>query len=110
MKVEEYNDILVVTLEGKALDAASSKVFRAEIGPLLTNRKKVVFDLGELDFVDSSGLGALLSSLRQLNGQGGDLKLCNLTKPVRALIELVRMNRVFDIFNSREEALAAFGG
>ena len=108
MKIEELNDILIVTIEGKALDAASSKVFKTEIGPVLTDRKKVVFDLGELDFVDSSGLGALLSCLRQLNGQGGDLKLCNLTKPVRALIELVRMNRVFDIFNSREEAVVAF--
>lgn len=110
MRIEEIGDITIITLEGKALDAASSKTFRAEIGPVLANRKKVVFDLGELDFVDSSGLGALLSSLRQLNGQGGDLKLCNLTKGVRALVELVRMHRVFDIFNSREEAVAAFQG
>ena len=60
--------------------------------------RKVVFDLRELRFVDSSGLGAILSCLRQLNGKGGELKLCGMTKPVRALFELVRMHKIFDIY------------
>jgi len=71
---------------------------------------KVVFDLRELRFVDSSGLGAILSCLRQLNAKGGDLKLCEMTKPVRALFELVRMHKIFDIYVTRGEALRAIGG
>ena len=66
---------------------------------------KVIFDLAELRFVDSSGLGAFLSSLRQLNATGGDLKLCGMTKPVRALFELVRMHKIFDICGTKDEAI-----
>ena len=69
---------------------------------------KVIFDLSQLLFVDSSGLGAFLSALRTLNTQGGDLKLCGMTKQVRVLFELVRMHRIFEIFNTQEEALRAF--
>jgi len=64
--------------------------------------------LGRLRFVDSSGLGAFISCLRKLNAKGGDLKLCGMSKQVRAVFELVRMHRIFDIFGTRDEALRAF--
>jgi anti-sigma B factor antagonist len=67
-----------------------------------------VIDLSRLRFVDSSGLGAFISCLRKLNAKGGDLKLCGMSKQVRAVFELVRMHRIFDIFGTREEALRAF--
>jgi len=69
-----------------------------------------VLDLSRLRFVDSSGLGALLSCLRQLTGRGGDLRLSGMSKPVRALFELVRMHRIFDIYPTKEEAIKAFTG
>ena len=68
----------------------------------------MVFDLSKLRFVDSSGLGAFLSCLRKLNAKGGDLKLCGMSKQVRAVFELVRMHRIFDIYGTREEAVRAF--
>lgn len=70
---------------------------------------RAVLDMSQLQFVDSSGLGAILSCLRELNKRDGDLSLCGLTKPVRTLFELVRMHRVFEIFNTREEAIRALG-
>ncbi len=103
-------DIAIVTIPGKSLDSGNSREFKAEIAPVLEAHRKLVFDLSQLSFVDSSGLGAILSCLRQANAGGGDLKLCGLSKPVRALFELVRMHRIFDILNSREEAIRAFGG
>jgi anti-sigma B factor antagonist len=78
-----------------------------DVAAVLESCSKVVFDLRELRFVDSSGLGAILSCLRQLNGKGGDLKLCEMTKPVRALFELVRMHKIFDIYVSKDDALRA---
>jgi len=101
-------DVVVVEVPGPSLDASNSKDFKNEVSPLLSSAQKVVFDLQHLGFVDSSGLGSILSCLRQLNGAGGDLKLCGMTKPVRALFELVRMHRIFDIHETREEAVAAF--
>jgi anti-sigma B factor antagonist len=108
--VERAGDIAIVVIPGKTLDSANSRVFKEQIAPVVAANQKLVFDLSELSFVDSSGLGAILSSLRQANAHGGDLKLCGLSKPVRALFELVRMHRIFDILNTREEAIRAFGG
>ena len=77
---------------------------------LIAENSKVVFDMKMLGFVDSSGLGAILSCLRQLKAKGGELKICALSAAVRGLFELVRMHRIFDIFDTKEEALESFQG
>ena len=67
-----------------------------------------MIDLSSVRFVDSSGLGAMLSCLRQMTAKGGDLKLSGMSKQVRATFELVRMHRIFDIFDTSEAAILAF--
>ncbi len=106
---ETVNDVTVVTLQAETLDANNAKAFKADLIPVLAPGARLVFDLKGVRFVDSSGLGVLLSCLRQVHSSGGDLKLCEMAKAVRALFELVRMNRIFEIFNSRDEALRSYG-
>jgi anti-sigma B factor antagonist len=108
LSVDQIGDIVVATVPGENLDAGSSRDFKTAAAPLLKPGAKLIFDLSGLSFVDSSGLGALLSCLRQLNGIGGELKLCGTSKPVRALFQLVRMHRVFELCNTREDAVRAF--
>jgi anti-sigma B factor antagonist len=108
LTTEKIGDVTVVVLPGEQLDAGNAKEFKRAMAPVLEPCQKVVFDLRELRFVDSSGLGAILSCLRQLNAKGGDLKLCAMTKPVRALFELVRMHRIFDICSTKEDAIRSF--
>ncbi len=98
---------LLITIESENLDAGNSKEFKELIQPSLSNHGLVVLDLSPLKFVDSSGLGALLSCLRTMNNKDSQLKLVGLSKPVRALFELVRMHRIFSIYNTLDEALAA---
>ena len=105
---EELGPTLVLEVAGPTLDAHTSKEFRREIENKLKDRKQVVIDMSQLSFMDSSGLGVLLSCLRQVGAAGGQLKLVGLTAHVRAVFQLVRMHRVFDIHNSREEALRSF--
>jgi len=107
LTTETVDDVTIVVLPGEQLDAGNAKAFKRDIAAVLEPCRKVVFDLRELRFVDSSGLGAILSCLRQLNGKGGDLKLCEMTKPVRALFELVRMHKIFDIYVTKADALRA---
>ena len=107
MTIEKMGSISLMVLPGNTLDASNAKEFKRSIEPILANNQKLMFDMSGLNFVDSSGLAVLLSCLRLLNASGGDLKLFGMTKPVRALFELVRMHRVFDIFNSKEEAIGA---
>jgi anti-sigma B factor antagonist len=109
LRTHQIEDVVVVHLQGEALDAGNAKDFKSQVAPSIVPGARLVFELSQLKFVDSSGLGALLSSLRQLNAIGGDLKLCGMIKPVRALFELVRMHRVFEIFNTQEEALRSYG-
>jgi anti-sigma B factor antagonist len=106
--VDKIGDVAVASLPVEELDASNAGDFKRDMAPLLEAHTKLVVDLGRLRFVDSSGLGAFISCLRKLNGKGGDLKLCGMSKQVRAVFELVRMHRIFEIFGTREEAARAF--
>lgn len=106
--VEKMDGVTIAAVPVEELDASNSGEFKRDIAPVLQSQNKLVLDLSQLRFVDSSGLGAMLSCLRQLSSQGGDLKLSGMSKPVRALFELVRMHRIFDIYGTKEEAVHAF--
>ena len=92
----------------KELDASNAGDLKTAMMPILDHSSKLVIDLNRMQFIDSSGLGAILSCLRQATARGGDLKLCRMTRQVRTAFELVRMHRVFDIFETREDAAHAF--
>ena len=106
---DKMGDVAVAEVPVEELDASNASEFKHDIAPVLETNAKLVLDLSRLRFVDSSGLGAFISCLRKLNARGGDLKLAGMSKQVRALFELVRMHRVFDIYSTKEEAVRAFG-
>ena len=108
LTIEKYGDVAVTTVPVEELDAGNVEEFKRDIAPLLEAHANLVLDLSRLRFVDSSGLGAFISCLRKVNASGGDLKLCGMSKKVRAVFELVRMHRVFDIQPTREDAVRAF--
>ncbi len=96
---------VLVGFKADNLDASNVKAFREQIQPVADKYTHLVIDMGALHFVDSSGLGALLSTLRAVHNKEGELRLFGMTRPVTALFELVRMNRIFSIYASRQEAL-----
>ena len=106
--LQRIGDVTVATVSVEDLDASNAAEFKRDMAPVVEANTKVVLDLSRLRFVDSSGLGAFISALRKLNAKGGDLKLCGMSKQVRAVFELVRMHRVFDIVRTRDDAVQAF--
>jgi anti-sigma B factor antagonist len=106
--VDNIDSVAVATVPVDELDASNAEEFKRDILPVLQANTKLVLDLSRLRFVDSSGLGAMLSCLRQLSAKSGDLKLCGMSKQVRGLFELVRLHRIFDIYGTKEEAVHAF--
>jgi anti-sigma B factor antagonist len=108
--VENVDDVVVVVLPGETLEASNSEEFKRDITSLLEDNTKVLFDMSQMQFVDSSGFGALLSCLRRLKAKEGDLKVFGLAKPVGALFRMIRMDRILDIFDTRDEAIKAFQG
>lgn len=106
--IEKRNAVTVVKLALDTLDASNEKRFKTEVVSRLEPGSKTILDLSGVDFVDSSGLGAILSCYRHLHAGGGDLKLCGLSEQVRALFELVRVHRIFDICITCDDALLSY--
>jgi anti-sigma B factor antagonist len=108
MLTESFGDVAVVTLTEEQLDASNADDFRQSLAPVLADFHKVVLDLGRLQFVDSRGCGAILSCLKATTEAGGDLHLCSVTRPVRTVFDFIRLHRICDIFDTKEQAVAAF--
>ena|SRR5664279_4269561 len=70
--------------------------------------RKIVVDLTECEFIDSTFLGALVVSLKRITGLGGDLKLVGFQDAVNTMFQLTRMYRVFETFSTKEEAVKSF--
>ena len=100
--------VVVVEVFGDALDASNVQQFRTDVSRSVDGQKEIVLDLAGVKFVDSSGIGALLSVLRKTNALSGDVKLCNLQPNVKSLFDLVRMTRLFETFESVDEAVESF--
>lgn len=107
-QTERVDDIMVIELPGKALDASNSQEFERDILPILEENEKVVFDMAKLDFVDSTGCGAIVSCLEKVKGHKGQLKMCGLQDRVRDLFKLMQLEWFFDILPSKKEAVNAF--
>ena len=73
-----------------------------------TSRRSIVLHLGEVGFIDSSGLGTMVRALTNTRQARGDLKLCNVPDPVRKVLDMTRLTTMFDTHESEEKAVAAF--
>lgn len=92
------------------LTAASVEAFRDQLATWQSAEPDVrnfVFDLSQVDFMDSAGLGSLIAVLKRVTERGGDMKLACLQKKPRMVFEITRAYKVFEIFDTVEEALAA---
>ena len=102
------DDIVVVTPKEKRLDAMVAADFKSKMSELIEQgHLNMIINLIEVDLVDRSGLGVLVSSLKRI-GNRGEVKLCNLKDAVRSVFELTRLDRVFGLYHSESEAAASF--
>ena len=104
---ELIGNVRIIAVHGE-LDASNVTHFKAGVLPLLASPIKLLIDLSETQFVDSSGLGAMISCQRHAVAAGGRMKLCGMSQQVRSAFELVRLHLLFDIHSTREEALKSF--
>lgn len=102
------NGVAVIRVGAPTLETANVPAFRKALAPMLERDDRLVLDLQEVSFMDSTGLGSLLSCLRAVKERGGTLKLAGLTPDVAALFEMVLMDRVFDIYSDAPLAVESF--
>lgn len=105
IEVNKEGDVAIVSPTMRRLDGAVAPAFKTAVQAVIQGGdKRLVLDLQNVDFMDSSGLGALVSVLKALGGAGA-LVVCNVRGGVLSLFKLTRMDKVFAIAESREEAV-----
>jgi anti-sigma B factor antagonist len=103
---EEINGTIVLNLDEERLDAHNSGELKVIMQQLFESGKKsLLVDLQKVRFIDSSGLGALVSGFKNATANQGTLKLSSLQPQVKSMFELTRLHRVFEIFASKADAL-----
>ena len=91
------------------LDGTKASEFRQDISKFVDQGAKIILiDFKDVTFMDSSGLGALVLALKTVRSAGGKLTLCSINEQIKILFELTGMDRVFDIFENREEFEAKY--
>ncbi|MBN1465372.1 STAS domain-containing protein [candidate division KSB1 bacterium] len=105
----EDGSVLIIELSGELMGGPEADEFRSIIDNAIKNEKnRVVVDMGKVNWMNSSGLGMLMSALTNLRGSGGDLKLANMTDRVRRPIQITRLDSVFDEYDTVKDAVSTF--
>ena len=105
----EVGGVTIIDLDGRITLGEGSSLLRDLVREKVdAGHKKILMNLAGINYVDSTGLGELVSAYRLVKSQGGELKLLNLNKKVSDLLQITRLNAVFDIHNDEAQALASF--
>ncbi|HEY0866088.1 MAG TPA: STAS domain-containing protein [Fimbriimonas sp.] len=107
IKIEHRDGFTVAQVLTETIETENIAEFRRAIEPLVETPAHLVLDLSLVGFMDSTGLGALLSCLRRITSRGGTLRLAGLTPGVRKLFDMVKMDRVFDILPTADDLARA---
>ena len=106
LNARRLDDVVILDLSGRITMGEGTLILRERIQKLLqAGDRKFLLNLADVDYIDSSGLGELVSSFTAVRNNGGLLKLLNLTKRVQDLLQITKLLTVFEVFNSEAEAL-----
>ena len=105
----QVDGVAVVDMSGRITLGEGSVVLRDTIRDLIgKGNKKILLNLGDVTYIDSSGIGELVSAFTAVRREGGELKLLNLTKKVHDLLQITKLYTVFDIKDDEATAIKAF--
>ena len=107
LNVEDIDGVSVVSLNEEVLDSSNHEEFMDNVTPVLEKSTNVLLDIGNVEMVDSSGLGSFAYCLRKARDAGGKLLICCPNENVRDAFNLVHMERIVGIYDTRKEALLA---
>ena len=109
IKERVVDGVSVLDLSGKIVLGEGDGQVRERIKDLLSDgQKKILLNLGDVTYVDSAGLGALISSYTTTKREGGQLKLVNLTKRIQDLLAITKLITVFDTYDNEQEAIKSY--
>jgi len=105
----QVDGVTILDLSGRITLGEGSVQLRDQVRDLLSKgQKRILLNLGDVNYIDSSGIGELVSAFTTVRNQGGELKLLNLTKKVHDLLQITKLYTVFDIHDDEAHAISAF--
>jgi anti-sigma B factor antagonist len=108
LETREVGRVTIVRCKGRIVAGGETEALRAHVAWLLRDRRAIVLHLGEVVFIDSSGLGAMVRSLTSTRQAHGELKLCDVPEHVRKVLQLSHLTKLFESHESEDNAVAAF--
>ncbi len=107
--IRQVEGVVIVDLSGRIKLGEGSSVLRDTVKDLLgKGQKNILLNLGDISYIDSSGIGELVSAFTSVRNQGGELKLLHLTKKITDLLQITKLYTVFDVKDDEVEAISAF--
>jgi anti-sigma B factor antagonist len=109
IKERQAGDVTILDMDGKITIGDGNVALRSAIRRLIEEgKKKILLNLGGVSYVDSSGIGELVSSYTTIQREGGQLKLLNLTQKIQDLLGITKLLTVFDTYDEESKALNSF--
>ena len=108
LQSRRVGDIIIVKCSGEIVGTAEAASLQEHVADLLPDDPNIVLDLGEVGFIDSSGLGFLVRILSRTHAARGDLKLCTVPPRIKEILRITRLKTIFATYESEAEAIAAF--
>lgn len=102
------DDAVVVEVHADHLEASNTEVFKQQVEPIQAECPRIVLDLHQVSFVDSSGCGTILALHKHASERGGGVKICRVNTQVRNAFSLMRLHKICEICETADEAIAAF--
>lgn len=106
-EVTKQDDVTILDVEGQLIVGNRQELKQKVLDELESGERKFLIDFDRTGYIDSSGLGVLVSLSKKIREQGGELRLANLNEDLRTLFELTKLDTLFQISNSRDEALSS---
>lgn len=111
IKTAQKGDVAVLSVSGKVMGGPDHETFHEEVKRLLADgHRNVLLDFGKVPWINSTGLGIIISGYASIKQAGGRLMICNLNERVLSLFYTARIHDLFEVKESTEKALAAFAG
>ena len=109
LTTRQIGDVTVIDAAGRITLGEGSSTFRDSIKELTAKgHRKVLLNLGDVSYIDSSGIGELVSGFTTVSNAGGQLKLLKLTKRIQDLLQITKLYTIFEVFDDEATGLASF--
>ena len=108
--IRQVDGVTILDLSGRITLGEGSIILRDSVRDVLAKgSKKILLNLAQISYIDSSGIGEMVSAFTSVKNTGGELKLLNLTQKVHDLLQITKLYTVFDIWDNEASAITAFG-